>query len=58
MPMKDGTRVMGVDDDGCVLFESNGLVNHTCETPAEFVEWYGLDEMDDDERRAIGIEVH
>lgn len=58
MPPKDGVRVVGVDKDGFVMFEAHGLVNRTCETPAEFVEWYGLDDMDDDERRAIGIVVH
>ena len=58
MPTKGGTRVLGVDADGHVMFEFNGLVNLTCETPAEFVDWYGLEDMDGDERRSLGIHVH
>lgn len=54
MPMEDGTRVLGVDDDGHVMFEADGLINHTCATPGEFVVWYGLDNMDESERRSLG----
>lgn len=58
MPMKDGTRVLGVDADGLVMIEVDGIGNHTGETPGEFVGWYGLGDLDGDERLSIGILVH
>jgi hypothetical protein len=54
----NGVKVLGLDEDGHVMFEANGIVNLTCETTLKVVGWYGLEDLDADERRAIGIVVH
>lgn len=52
------TRVVGLDSGGCVLVEEAGVVHATNESPQDFIDWYGLEDMDAIERRAIGIVIH
>lgn len=59
MPLEDGTKVVGLDCDGCVVMETDdGMSFLTNESPEEFIEWYGFDDLNEAELTAIGIRLH
>lgn len=52
------TRVIGLDEQGHVLIEECGEIVATGDDLFAFVDWYGLEDIGVEERRAIGLVIH
>lgn len=50
--------VVGLDQYGDVLIEENDMIHHTGEKPAEFIEWYGINNISAEEKILIGLVIH